>query len=179
MIIGETEKDIPSSFLVTEKTFGDFILEAEFKIEPEINSGIQIRSHVYSKDTTSQYVNGSLVSEKKSWPSGTIHGYQIEIDPSERAWTGGFYEEGNRGWLQPLKGNPEAQHAFKPGDWNHFRIEAKGTHFKSFINGIVATDTTDLHTQTGFIGLQLHGAWKEEQVGKKVWFRNLRIKFFD
>lgn len=175
-IIGLTEENVPNSFLVTEQKYDDFILEADFKIEPEINSGIQIRSDVYKKDTTTSYLSGRLEEGTRDWPAGRFHGYQIEIDPSDRAWTGGFYEEGGRGWLQPLTDNVAAQEAFKQNEWNHLKIKAEGNHFETWINGVKAADATDDQAEDGFIGLQLHSAWKEEQVGKKVWFKNLKIK---
>ncbi len=175
-IVGLTQEEIPNSFLVTGQQYDDFILEADFKIDREINSGIQIRSDVYKKDTTTKYLSGKLEQGTRDWPAGRLHGYQIEIDPSDRAWTGGFYEEGGRGWLQPLNENKEAQKAFQPGEWNHFKIKAEGNHFETWINGVKAADTTDDLSDSGFIGLQLHSAWKKEQVGKKVWFKNIKIK---
>jgi hypothetical protein len=175
-IVGLTEEDVPNSFLVTENEYDDFVLELEFKIDPEINSGVQIRSGVYEKDTTTAYLSGKLEEGTRDWPAGRFHGYQIEIDPSDRAWTGGFYEEGGRGWLQPLTENEEAQKAFKQNEWNHLKIKADGNHFETWINGLKAADTTDDLARSGFIGLQLHSAWKDEQVGKKVWFKNIKIK---
>lgn len=176
IIVGNTVKGIPNSFLVTEKSYDDFVLELEFKIDPGINSGVQIRSDVYEEETTTPYLNGSLEESERTWPEGRLYGYQIEIDPSGRAWSGGFYEEGGRGWLQPLNDNEAARNAYKPEDWNHLKIEAVGNHFESWINGVKAADYTDDKLATGFIGLQLHSAWKDEQVGKKVMFRNMRLK---
>ena len=68
-IVGTTTLNTPNSFLCTEKMYGDFILELEFKIEGEVNSGIQFRSN-------------SL----KEYQNGRVHGYQYEMDPSQRAW---------------------------------------------------------------------------------------------
>src|SRR6188768_3940386 len=46
MIVGETVASSPNSFLVTEKEYGDFILELDVKIEDtSSNSGVQFRSH--------------------------------------------------------------------------------------------------------------------------------------
>ena len=175
-IVGLTEENVPNSFLVTENEYDDFILEVDFKIESEINSGVQIRSGVYEKDTTTGYLSGKLEEGTRDWKAGRVHGYQIEIDPSDRAWTGGFYEEGGRGWLQPLTDNQDAQKAYKPGEWNHMKIKAEGNHFETWINGVKAADTTDNMAKSGFIGLQLHSAWKKEQIGKKVWFKEIKIK---
>lgn len=176
VLVGLTEEDLPNTFLVTDATYDDFVLELDFKIDDAINSGVQIRSSTYEKDTSTAYLSGQLEESERAWEAGRFHGYQIEIDPSERAWTGGFYEEGGRGWLQPLTDNEEAQQAFKPGEWNHMRIEAEGNHFKSFINGVAVADYTDDLASSGHIGLQLHGAWKEEQIGQEVRYKDIRIK---
>ena len=51
--------------------------------------------------------------------NGRVHGYQVEIDPSDRAWTGGIYDEARRGWLHTLEGQQAAQKAFKQGRVEH------------------------------------------------------------
>lgn len=176
VLVGTTIKGIPNSFLVTGHSYSDFILELDFKIDKGINSGVQIRSDVYEEETTTPYLNGSLEESERTWPAGRLYGYQVEIDPSERAWSGGFYEEGGRGWLQPLNENEAAREAYKPEEWNHLKIKAQDNHFETWINGVKAADYTDDKLDSGFIGLQLHSAWKDEQVGKKVWFRDLKIQ---
>ena len=55
-----------------------------------------------------------------------FHGYQCEVDPSSRAWSGGIYDEARRGWLYTGELNPSAKSAFKLGEWNHYRIECVG-----------------------------------------------------
>ena len=40
-----------------------------------------------------------------------------------RAWSGGIYEEGRRGWLYPVTLNPPAQKLFKTGEWNHYKVK--------------------------------------------------------
>ena len=102
----------------------------------------------------------------------------MEIDPDkpERRWTGGIYDEGRRKvFLYDLSKNEAARKAFKPGEWNKFRIECKGDSLKTWINGVPAADIKDSVTPAGFIGLQVHG------IGKKTTplaarFRNIRIK---
>ena len=37
-IVGRTVPKTPNSFLCTEKQYGDFILEYEFKVDPRLNS---------------------------------------------------------------------------------------------------------------------------------------------
>ena len=109
ILVAETKMGLPNTFLATIKHYSDFELEAEFKVSTGMNTGIQYRSGQWDKDTTTLYVNGSLESYDRAWTAGTVHGYQFEIDPSERAWTGGFYEEGERGWIVPPKDNEASE----------------------------------------------------------------------
>lgn len=172
VIVGTAVPDTPNSFLCTTKHYGDFILELEFKVDPVLNSGVQIRSHVYEKDTTIQ-----IRGKKRKKTAGTVYGYQVEIDPSERAHTGGVYDEARRGWLNNLENNEPARKAFKQGEWNKFRIVCKGDSIKTWLNGVAAADLKDSMTARGFIALQVHGVGKrKERVGKQVRWRNIRIR---
>jgi hypothetical protein len=175
-IIGITEEGLPNTFLVTDKTYDDFVLELDFKIDSSINSGVQIRSTSYEEDTTTPHLTGQLEEVTRDWEAGKFYGYQVEIDPSDRAWTGGFYEEGGRGWLQPVTENEEGRKAFKPGEWNHMRIEAEGDHFQTYVNGVKVSDYRDDSASSGHIGLQLHGAWREEQIGQQVMYKNIKLR---
>jgi HEAT repeat protein len=156
MIVGTTVLNTPNSFLCTEKNYTDFILELEFLVEKGMNSGIQIRSQSW-----------------KHYKDYRVHGYQVEIDTSDRAWSGGIYDEARRGWLYPLKGKPKAQKAFKQNEWNQYRVEAIGDRIRTWVNGVPAADLRDDMTSTGFIALQVHSS-KEE--GKKIKWRNIRIQ---
>ena len=91
-IVGATVPKTANTFLCTQREFTDFVLELEFKVDPRLNSGVQIRSN-------------SIAGYKQ----GQVHGYQVEIDPSERAWTAGVYDESRRGWLYDLKDNAAAR----------------------------------------------------------------------
>ena len=178
MIVGEALLE-GGGYLATERTYDDFILEADVKIDPHFNSGIQFRSAPLDRDTTTLFLNGRLERQERTWEAGRIAGYQIEVDPSERAWSGGLYEPSGRGWLVSLVDKPEAQAAFKPDDWNTFRIEARGDTIRTWVNGVPVVDTTDAVRSTGFIGLQAHSAHGEEDAGEKVYWRNLRIRPLD
>ncbi len=159
MIVGTTQCNTPNSFLCTQQYYADFILEGEFMVDPKLNSGVQIRSNCFP-----EYRNGQ------------VHGYQIEIDPTERAWTGGIYDEGRRGWLHTLADNKTAQEAFKQGQWNQFRIEAIGDTFKTWINGVPATHLYDTRTRSGFIALQIHSIGDDQtKEGLEVCWRDIRI----
>ncbi|MHC4502438.1 MAG: 3-keto-disaccharide hydrolase [Planctomycetota bacterium] len=155
-VVGTTVKRTPNSFLCTKKHYSDFILELEFKVDPKLNSGVQIRSN-----------------SMQSYKNGRVHGYQVEIDPSKRAWSAGIYDEGRRGWLNNLKENEPARKAFKQREWNRFHIEAIGDSIKTWLNGVPAADLKDSMTASGFIGLQVHGC---KTAGIEVKWRNIRIK---
>ncbi len=177
-IVGEAAPGHPNSFLATEKTYGDFELEAEFKIDPLLNSGIQIRSKVYDKETKTVRWNGRLKADgskevsDRVWEKGRFWGYQIEIDPSDRGWTGALYEEAGRGYLHA----PDKSSAFRPNEWNKLRIIADGDHFRTWLNGVPIVDMRDGLTAEGHIALQLHGIGKNrEKAGQKIRFRNLRL----
>jgi hypothetical protein len=171
-VVGKTVPNTGNSFLCTKKKYGDFILELEFKLPKGMNSGIQFRSAFYDKETTVE-ING----KPKKFPADRVHGYQFELDPSDRAYTGGVYDEARRGWLFDLKDKPEARKAYKQEEWNKARIECRGESIKTFINDVPAADFTDGLTKEGIIALQVHGIGKKEDaVGKEVRWRNIRIK---
>ena len=167
-IIGISQPGTPNSFLCTTRDYTNFLLEIEFKVAEGLNSGVQIRS----QDTASQVEwNGKTYKGA----NGRVHGIQVEIDPSNRAWTGGLYEEGRRGWLNNLSTNEPARKAFKPGEWNKFHIEARDNHITTSLNGVPAGDLYDPISKSGFIGLQVHGVGKRTN-DLEVRFRNIRIK---
>ncbi len=159
VIIGISKMNTPNTFLATEADYSDFILEYEAKIDPSLNAGVQIRSL-----SLPEYNNGR------------VHGYQIELDPSERSWTGGIYDEARRGWLYNLECNPDGKSAFKQDDWNKFRVEAIGRNIRVWLNGVQTADIIDDMTASGFIALQVHSINDEELEGKTVQYKSIRIK---
>ena len=179
ILVAETKMGLPNTFLATQKNYGNFELEVDFKVDQGMNSGVQMRSSVYDEPATTPYLDGRLEEGTREWEAGRVNGYQVEIDPSERAWTGGFYEEGGRGWLVPLTDNEAARKAFRQGEWKHFRIIADGNKFQTWINGVQAVETTDDKASTGFIALQLHSINQEAQEGLRVLWKNIRIRELD
>jgi hypothetical protein len=161
-VVGTTIMDSPNSFLATDQEYGDYILEFEVMLDNDINSGVQFRS-----------ISDPAVME------GRVHGYQFELDPSDRKWTGGIYDEARRGWLYPLSLNPAAQSAFKKGEWNKARIEAIGNKIKTWINDVPVASIVDDMTPKGLIALQVHSIGKAEDAGKEIRWRNIRIKTSD
>ena len=66
-------------FFVTDKEYGDFVLEGEVKLPPgPANSGFMFRCHA---------------------EPNKVYGYQAEVDGSDRRWSGGLYDEGRRMWF--------------------------------------------------------------------------------
>lgn len=160
MIVGTTVAGTPNSFLCTKDSYKDFVLELELKVAPDMNSGIQFRSLSLPE------VN-----------DGRVHGYQCEVDPSARAWSGGIYDEARRGWLYPLDLNPAARSALKLGQWNKFRIECIGNSLRTWVNGVPVAHVIDDMTSEGFIALQVHGIGNnKEKEGEQIMWRNIRIK---
>ncbi len=157
-IVGTTVSGEPNSFLATEKEYGNFILEFEVMLGAPLNSGVQFRS---------------FSNPEKS---GRVQGYQVEIDPSERAWSGGIYDEANRGWLYPLNYNPPAQKAFKPTGWNKYRIECIDNNIRTWINGVPASNLVDAERKAGFIALQVHSIKDASMAGKDIHWRKVRIQ---
>lgn len=178
-LVGTSVPNTPNSFLCTTRVFTNFILELEFKVDPELNSGVQIRSQCFEEARRVEWQGRSIAI-----PAGRVHGYQVEIDPDPkraRWWTGGLYDEGRRGWLYPgpLGGNAQeftrqGQQLFKPGQWNHIRVEAVGDTIKTWLNGVLRAQIKDDMTPAGFIGLQVHGVGKRTEPLEVRW-RNLRI----
>ena len=157
-IVGVSQFNTPNTFLCTEAEYGDFVLELEVKVDRGLNSGIQIRS-----------INNQAIE------NGRVYGYQVEIDPSERAWSGGIYDEARNGWLYPLSINQKGRVAFKNGEWNKYHIEAIGSSIKTWINGVQCANLLDPQTALGFIALQVHQIKRPEQIGLTVQWRNIRI----
>jgi hypothetical protein len=165
MIVGTTVLSSGNTFLATEKEYANFILELDIKIESlKGNSGVQTRSHYDAAGHDGK---------------GLVYGRQVEVDPSDRKWSGGIYDEGRRQWLYPLTLNTKAQDAFKVSEFNHYKIECIGNEMKTWINGIPVAYLVDTIDQKGFIALQVHQINDSNEVNKKFYFKNIRIKTSD
>lgn len=161
-IVGKTITNSPNSFLCTQTDYTDFILELEVYVDAALNSGIQIRS------------------EQDHKQNGRVFGYQVEIDPSARAYSGGIYDEGRRDWLCTLADHEVGRRAFINGAWNKYRIEAIGPEIRVWVNGINTANLVDDLTKSGLIALQVHGIGQDkDKAGLEVKWRNIRIKTQD
>lgn len=158
-IVGTTKVHTKNTFLCTKQLYYDFILEFEVLVDSTINSGVQIRSNSF-----------------KDYRKGVVHGYQVEIDPSPRSWSGGIYDESRRGWIYDLKDNPEGRNAFKNGTYNAYRIEAIQDHFAVWVNGVNTANLQDSLSASGFIGFQVHSIGdNEKDAFKEIRWRNIKI----
>jgi hypothetical protein len=179
-IVGRSAPNTTNTFLCTDKEFGDFEIELDFKIDPKqniANSGVQVRSH--------------------SRPEGDqerVYGYQVEIDTKkDRPWTGGIYFEGGskdekgewirKGqWLNDLEKNKAAQKERHLGEWNHLKIVAKGHRIQTWVNGVPAADFTEKDEKAfspkGFIALQVHAVGKLTD-SREVRFKNIKLTTLD
>ena len=157
VIIGTTKFDTPNTFLAYNEEFSDFILEFDFKVDDALNSGVQFRS-----------------ASIDSYRDGRVHGYQFEIDPSPRAWSAVIYDEARDGWLYTIE-DQASKAAFRNGEWNHARVEAVGNRIRTWLNGVPCANLIDERAAKGFIALQVHAIYRDEQLGKHVCWRNIRI----
>jgi hypothetical protein len=168
IITGTTVAGEPNSFLATDKPYGDFIFEVDLKVNDHMNSGIQFRSEQKDASDTCHVTDPNTPLR--------VHGYQMEVDPSQRAWSGGLYDEARRGWLYSMENNPAAKNAFKHNAWNHYRIECIGNDIRTFVNGVPCAHIIDNMTPTGFIALQVHQVDKPEEAGETISWRNIRVQ---
>ncbi len=165
-IHGMTNEGSPNSFLCSNKKYGDFELRFEVKCHDRLNSGVQIRSQTKDDD-----------------PKNRVNGPQVEIESSP-GQAGFIYGEATGlGWLSPEPKSKDksvnTHKHFKNGQWNAYRVVAKGARIQTWINGNKVADLT--HEQIfkthpkGFIGLQVHGIKKGTGPFDVAW-RNIYIK---
>ncbi len=158
-LVGRSVTGSPNSFLASAPIYGDFILEYEAKTDSRLNSGVMIRGQ-----------------SRADYRNGAVHGYQVELDPGLRAWSGGVYDEQRRRWLYTLARNDAARRAFRPGEWNKFRVEAVGSTIRTFVNGVPAAHLVDDVDARGFIAFQVHSVPDEPGMrGLEARFRNIRV----
>lgn len=170
VIVGKTATGSPNTFLCTNEEYGDFELKFEVKVDDGLNSGVQIRSKLKNADA-------------KNAHGGRVYGPQVEIEagPGQAGYIYG--EATGRGWLSPEPQSDDKtvnQHDhFNNGQWNQYRVVAKGPNIKVWINGEMIADLTDeeiykTHPK-GLIGLQVHGIGKDAGPYEVRW-RNLNLR---
>lgn len=179
-IEGNTTPGSPNSFLCSDQDYGDFELEVEVLCDEGLNSGIQIRSR---QKTAADVPPGN---KNRNDAEGRVFGPQVEIEtgPGEAGYVYG--EATGLGWLSkgaaPDAKGPDAHDNYKNGEWNKFRIVAKGPRIQTWINGVQIEDITHeeiykTHPK-GFIALQVHGIGADKGPYKVQW-RNIRVRTLD
>ena len=147
---------------IRDRTCKFKIVDENGKAEGFGNSGIQYRSKVLKPEYS------------------VVGGYQADFEVG-KTYSGILYEEKGRGILAQRgqivtvkdgdDGKPkievvgsvgrsdEIQESIKPGDWNDYKIVAKGNRLKHYINGRQTVDVTDESSAAatkGVLALQLH-----------------------
>jgi hypothetical protein len=150
-LVCESGPDKKYRYLYTNNLYKNFILNLNFKLEANGNSGVFIRSVI--KGTT-------------------ISGWQVEVAP-QNLHTGGIYEstDGGRGWV--IKPSSEDEKNLKVDDWNNLRIHAEGDKITTWLNGKQMVHLKDklIGEGEGVIALQIHSGG-----GIKVRWKDVRIK---
>ncbi len=150
VLVGENNAEKKGHYLWTEKEYGDFVIEfdARWKATTDrgVDTGIEMRK---PKIQLQLGVSGSL---------------RVDM-------TGCFYTGGKPAYPEAGQAK-EAKKLLKPdGEWNTFRIQAKGDTFICWINGQKASEYTDpKFSGAAPLGLQIHGG-----VEMKVEYRNMKI----
>ena len=160
VILGKTVEGSPNAFLCTREDYGDFELKFEVRLDDPLNSGVQIRSR-----------------SRGDYNNGRVHGPQIEIAAGPEGSAGSIYSEATgRGWLSQDRSR---QDVFKSGEWNQYRVRAKGPRIETWVNGVKIADLVDEYSfRSGFVGLQVH----QIRAGTgpyEVRWRNLFLREFD
>ena len=148
-LICESGPDKKYGYLSTDKAYYNFILELNFKLEANGNSGVFIRSGI----------EGTKIS-----------GWQVEVAPPDHH-TGGIYESYGRGWL--IQPKPEDEKILKGDEWNILKTQVINDEVTTWLNGkqVVYLKDEKIGKGKGFIALQIHDGG-----GIKVRWKNIRIK---
>ena len=133
-LICESGPDKQYGYLSTDKSYYNFELSVQFKLEANGNSGVFIRSGI----------EGTKIS-----------GWQVEVAPPEQH-TGGIYESYGRGWL--VQPEPENEKMLKADDWNTMRILVNNDEITTWLNNkkMVYLKDEKIGSGKGFIALQIH-----------------------
>jgi len=144
VLLGKQDEKLKGHTLETEKHYSDVVVETDVRWSGDVDSGIFLR-----KAGKVQCQIGVSRSLKKDMtcsiyvPQG---GYVIKADVAK---------------------------ILKVGEWVKIKFEAKGDHYKIWLNGESVVDAAlPGYTEPGPIGLQIHPGVKD----MKVEFRNMKVK---
>ncbi len=142
------EQAMPGATILTREDFANFVLKAEFRAHPNVNSALMLR-------------------QGRPQPAG----YELQIrDKVLTDRTGGGYLTGS---IVNVQNAPDGT-TIVPNQWNTFEATLNGDHIVVLYNGKKVIDVHDTRRTTGAIGLQ--SAHPEDPAGAFVEFRNLKIK---
>ena len=142
------EQAAPGATILSKEDFGNFIVRAEFRAHPGVNSALMLR-------------------QGRPQPAG----YELQIRDSVLTdRTGGSFLTGS---IVNVQKAPEGTRIV-PGQWNTFEATLNGDHIVVVYNGAKVVDVRDARQATGAIGLQ--SAHPEDPAGAFIEFRNLRVK---
>jgi glucose/arabinose dehydrogenase len=161
MVLRQRRNTAEHTFITSTEKYSDFILEVDAKDDPGFNTGILLRCADAPADAKVR-----------------LNGYQVKIDPTTRAWTGGVFDDygANWKWLYDLKNDPLARSAFKVGEWSHFRIECFGHSIKIWVNGVPTCHLIDERYTSGYIAFKIHAIADDPAAGDKALrLKNIRI----
>lgn len=149
------------TFVTTEDEYGDFILELDFKADGDFHTGVLLRCLPAASEARTR-----------------LFGYQVKVDPTPRAWTGGIFDDFGSfiHWMADLKDNPRGRAAFRLGEWAHLRVEAIGPSLRTWVNGVPTCNLVDSTYAKGPIALKIHSLGDNaagESIG--VHYRNIRL----
>ena len=150
VLIGENNAAQKGHMLWTTKEYKDFVIEFDARWKGTTPRGVDTGVEMRKPHIQLQLgVSGSL---------------RVDM-------TGSFYTGGKPAYPEAGQAK-DAKKLLKPeGEWNTFRIQAKGNTFTCWINGTKASEYTDAKfSGAAPLGLQIHG-----NVVMKCEFRNVRI----
>ena len=161
MVLRQRSHTIEHTFVTSEREYDDFILEVDLKDDPGFNSGILLRCVESSADAKVR-----------------LNGYQVKIDNTPRAWTGGIFDDFGDSWrwLHDLADNERGRAAFKLGEWAHFRIECIGSTIKVWVNGVPTCHLVDQKYRKGGIAFKIHSIGNSPKAAQSaIRLKNIRI----
>ncbi len=147
VLVGENNAEQKGHYLWTEKSYKDFVLEFEARWKATTDRGVDTGIEMREPKLQLQLgVSGSL-----------------RVDMTGSFYTAGYPEAGQAKEAKKLL-HPE-------GEWNKFRIQAKGDTFTCWINDKKASEYTNpKFSGAAPLGLQIHG-----KVEMKCEYRNIKI----
>jgi len=161
MVLRQRANTMEHTFVASEREYEDFILELDLKDDPGFSSGIVLRC-----------VESPAAAKER------LNGYQVKIDNTPRAWTGGIFHYTSDApiWLHDLADNAAGRAAFKMGEWAHLRIECIGSTIKVWVNGVPTCHLVDEIYRKGSIAFKIHSLGNDPKAGQTaIRLKNIRL----